>query len=103
MYAVIKTGGKQYKVASGDKLKIEKLSGEAGDEVTFDEVLMVKNEDSVSVGRPLVENASVSAKILRQDKHSKIIVFHKKRRKTFSKKTGHRQPFTEIEITGINA
>lgn len=101
MYAIVKTGGKQYKVAEGEVLEVEKLNGESGDEVIFDQVLMVKNDDDVKIGRPLVENAKVTAKIVAQTKGKKIIVLHKRRRKSSSKKTGHRQPYTKLEITGI--
>ena len=102
MYAVIKTGGKQYRVAQGDSLRIEKLSGEVGSEVTFDEVLMVGG-DKVAVGTPRVDGASVTATITAQDRAKKIIVFKYKRRKGYRRKYGHRQPFTEVEITGVSA
>lgn len=102
MYAVIKTGGKQYKVAEGDKLHVEKLPGDAGDEISFDEVLLVGG-DTPKVGTPKVAGASVKAKILSQDKGDKIIVFKFKRRKNYRRKQGHRQPYTQIQITGISA
>lgn len=102
MYAVIKTGGKQYRVAAGDRLRIEKLPGDVGADLTFDEVLMVGGE-KVAVGAPRVAGASVKAKITAQDRAKKIIVFKYKRRKSYRRKYGHRQPFTEIEITGIDA
>lgn len=102
MYAVIKTGGKQYRVAEGDKLRVEKLPGDVGSELTFEEVLMVGG-DKVSVGAPLVSGASVKAKILAQDRAKKVIVFKYKRRKGYRRKYGHRQPFTEIQITGVSA
>ncbi|MEC7522735.1 MAG: 50S ribosomal protein L21 [Myxococcota bacterium] len=102
MYAVIKTGGKQYRVSEGDRIRVEKLDGDVGTELTFDEVLMVGG-DKVSVGTPLVGGASVKAKIVAQDRAKKIIVFKYKRRKNYRKKYGHRQPFTEIEITGVSA
>jgi len=101
MYAIIKTGGKQYRVAEGDTLRVEKLNVE-GDEVTFDQVLLVGG-DEVKIGAPLVEGAKVSASILRQGRAKKIIVFKKKRRKGYHKKQGHRQSYTEVKITGINA
>ena len=102
MYAVIKTGGKQYRVAEGDKSRVEKLPGDVGSEVTFDEVLMVGG-DKVSVGAPLVSGASVKAKIVAQDRAKKIIVFKYKRRKGYRRKYGHRQPYTELQITGVSA
>jgi large subunit ribosomal protein L21 len=102
MYAVIKTGGKQYRVAEGDKLRVEKLPGDVGSEITFDEVLMVGG-DQVSVGKPTVDGASVKAKIVAQDRAKKVIVFKYKRRKGYRRKHGHRQPYTEIEITGVSA
>lgn len=100
MYAIIKTGGKQYRVTEGDTLRVEKLNVE-GTDVTFDQVLLVGG-DEVKIGAPLVEGASVSAEILRQGRAKKIIVFKKKRRKGYHKKQGHRQAFTEVKITGIN-
>ena len=102
MYAVIKTGGKQYRVAPGDRIRVEKLPGDVGADLTFGEVLMVGGE-KVAVGAPLVSGASVSAKITAQDKAKKIIVFKYKRRKGYRRKYGHRQPFTELEITGIES
>jgi large subunit ribosomal protein L21 len=102
MYAVIKTGGKQYKVAEGDLLKIEKLEGAVGDSVEFEEVLLVGGDD-VKVGTPLVDKAKVKAQIVEQGKDKKILVFHMKRRKTHRKLNGHRQPITRVKITGIEA
>jgi large subunit ribosomal protein L21 len=99
MYAIIKTGGKQYRVTEGDTLRVEKLNVE-GNSVTFDQVLLVGG-DEVKIGAPLVEGASVSADILRQGRAKKIIVFKKKRRKGYHKKQGHRQAYTEVKITGI--
>lgn len=103
MYAVIKTGGKQYRVAQGEKLRVEKLAGNPGDAVTFDEVLLVGGGDAPKVGRPLVAGARVNATITAQDRDKKIIVFKFRRRKNYRKKIGHRQPFTELTITGIEA
>jgi large subunit ribosomal protein L21 len=100
MYAVIKTGGKQYRVSQGDRIRVEKLPGEVGADITLDEVLMLGG-DKVSVGAPLVSGASVSAKIVAQDRAKKIIVFKYKRRKGYRRKYGHRQPYTELEITGV--
>jgi len=102
MYAVIKTGGKQYRVSEGDRIRIEKLAGEVGSEFTFDEVLMLGG-DKVAVGTPTVSGASVKAKIVAQDRAKKIVVFKYKRRKNYRRKNGHRQPYTEIEITGVEA
>jgi large subunit ribosomal protein L21 len=100
MYAVIKTGGKQYRVSEGQKLRVERLAGNPGDALTFDEVLLVGG-DTPKIGRPLVSGASVSAQILSQDRSKKIIVFKLRRRKNYRRKQGHRQPFTELQITGI--
>jgi len=102
MYAVIKTGGKQYKVAEGDLLKIEKLDGAVGDSVEFEEVLLVGG-DKVKIGTPLIAKAKVKAQIIEQGKDKKILVFHMKRRKTHRKMNGHRQPITRVKITGIEA
>ena len=101
MYAIIKTGGKQYRVTEGETLRVEKLNTE-GSSVKFDQVLLVGG-DQVKIGVPMVEGASVDAEILRQGRAKKIIVFKKKRRKGYHKKQGHRQAFTEVRITGINA
>lgn len=102
MYAVIKTGGKQYRVTEGDHLRVEKLPGDVGATVTFDEVLMVGG-DKVAVGTPVVKGAKVSAQIVAQDRAKKVIVFKFRRRKNYRRKRGHRQPFTEIKITGVSA
>ncbi len=102
MYAVIKTGGKQYRVAQGDKLRVEKLPGNVGDTVTLSEVLMLGG-DSIKIGAPLVAGAKVEAKITAQDRDKKIVVFKFRRRKNYRRKNGHRQPFTALEITGIKA
>ena len=100
MYAVFKTGGKQYRVAQGDQLRVEKLPGNVGDAVTFDQVLMVGG-DALKLGKPLVGGAKVEAKIVSQGLGKKLIVFKFRRRKNYRRKTGHRQPFTALEITGI--
>ncbi len=102
MYAVIKTGGKQYKVSEGDLLKIEKIEGAVGDTIELDEVLMVGGEE-VKIGTPLLPGAKVKAQIVEQGKDKKILVFHSKRRKTYRKKYGHRQPLTRLKIQGIEA
>ncbi|MBN9160665.1 MAG: 50S ribosomal protein L21 [Myxococcales bacterium 68-20] len=101
MYAVIKTGGKQYRVAQGDRLRVEKLNGNVGDTVTLGEVLLVGAGDGVKVGAPLVGGAKVEAKIVAQDRSPKVIIFKFRRRKNYRRKSGHRQPFTALEITGI--
>ncbi|MBR5931479.1 MAG: 50S ribosomal protein L21 [Lachnospiraceae bacterium] len=100
MYAIIETGGKQYKVSEGDKVRVEKLEGEVGAEVTFDQVLLVSNGD-VAVGNPVVEGAKVLGKITAQGKAKKIIVYKYKPKSGYHKKNGHRQLFTEVEITNI--
>ena len=102
MYAVIKTGGKQYRVSEGQTLRVEKLPGAPGDKIAFDEVLMLGG-DSFKIGTPLLAGASVKATIVAQDKAKKVIVFKFKRRKNYRRKNGHRQPFTELLITGISA
>ena len=103
MYAIIKTGGKQYQVNVGDVVFVEKLDAEAGAEVTFDEVLAVGGDADFKVGKPLVAGASVNAKVLSQGKDKKIYVFKMKSKKGYRNKTGHRQPYTKVEITAINA
>ena len=103
MYAVIKTGGKQYQVKEGDILFIEKVEGEDGAEINFGEVLAIGGEGNFTPGTPFVEGASVSAKILGQTKGKKIIVFKMKPKKGYRNKNGHRQPYTKVEITKINA
>ena len=102
MYAIIATGGKQYKVAEGDIIKVEKLGVEAGETYTFDQVLAVSN-DKLVVGEPTVAGATVEANIVKNGKAKKIYVFKMKRKKNERKKKGHRQPFTKVEITKINA
>ena len=102
MYAVIKTGGKQYRVAKDDILKIEKLDGEAGDTIEFTEVLMVGGEGEPTVGTPLVSGAIVKAEVLEQTRAAKIIVFKKKRRQNYRRKKGHRQHQTVVKITDIS-
>jgi large subunit ribosomal protein L21 len=102
MYAVIRTGGKQYRVSQGDTLRVEKLPGDVGAAISFEEVLMVGGE-KVNVGKPLVAGAKVSAQITAQDRAKKIIVFKMRRRKNYRRKNGHRQSYTEVKITGISA
>lgn len=101
MYAVIKTGGKQYRVAAGEKLKIEQLPADVGAEIVLDQVLLVADGDEVRMGRPLLSGASVQAKVLAQGRHDKVRIFKMRRRKHYQKHQGHRQNFTEIQITGI--
>jgi len=103
MYAVIQTGGKQYRVAPGEELRVEKLDGAVGDEIYFDSVLLVSKDDKVTVGRPVLENIRVQAKITRQGRGPKIVVFKYKRRKGYRKKQGHRQDYTGVRITQIEA
>ena len=102
MYAVIKTGGKQYKVSEGDTLKIEKIAGSVGETVELSEVLMVGGEE-VQIGTPLLPGAKVTARIVEQGKDKKILVFKSKRRKGYRKTYGHRQTITRLKITGIEA
>lgn len=102
MYAVIVTGGKQYKVAEGDTIFIEKLNAEEGAAVTFDNVLAVSDGESLTVGAPTVEGASVTAKVVKQGKAKKIYVFKMKRKKNERSKKGHRQPYTKVVIEAIN-
>jgi large subunit ribosomal protein L21 len=101
VYAIIKTGGKQYRVSPGDVVRVERLPGERGDEVVLDQVLLVTDGQDLRVGQPLVENASVKGEILRQGKAKKIVVFKKKRRKNYRRKQGHRQLFTSVAIKEI--
>ena len=103
MYAVIETGGKQYKVSEGDVIYIEKLAAEEGDTVTFDKVLILGDGDNVTVGTPSVSGAAVVGKVEKQGKAKKIYVFKMKRKKNERKKKGHRQPFTKVTIETINA
>ncbi len=101
MYAVIESGGKQYRVAPGDVIRVEKLEADAGQTVTLDRVLLVAGDSGVQVGTPTVANATVSATVKAHGRGDKILVFRKRRRKHFRKTIGHRQYFTEIEITRI--
>ena len=103
MYAVIKTGGKQYRVAEGDVLNVEKLNAEAGSEVGFDEALTVVNDADVKIGQPVVEGVKGTAKVVEQGKGEKILVFKYKAKSNYRKRQGHRQPFTKVEISKIEA
>jgi large subunit ribosomal protein L21 len=100
-YAVIRTGGKQYRVAPGDVIRVEKLSGEPGSDIEFQEVLMTADEGTVRVGAPLVAGARVTATVVQHGKAKKILVFKKKRRKNYRRHQGHRQQFTAVRVTGI--
>lgn len=101
MFAIVQTGGKQYRVSPGDILRVERLPGVKGEEVSLEQVLLVAQGDEVQVGRPLVPGARVVAEILRQGKAKKIIVFKKKRRKNYRRKQGHRQLYTALQIKEI--
>ncbi len=103
MYAVIKTGGKQYRVSEGETLKVEKLDAEEGGSFEFDQVLMVSDGDDVKVGAPMLEGGKVSATVLRHAKHKKVTGIKFKRRQNYKRTLGHRQQFTEVKITGISA
>jgi len=103
MYAVIKTGGKQYKVASGDVILVEKLEAEAGNSISLTEVLMIGDGANITVGAPTVAGASVAAEVVDQVKADKVIIFKKNRRHNYRRKNGHRQKLTALKITGINA
>ncbi|MDP2355925.1 MAG: 50S ribosomal protein L21 [Beijerinckiaceae bacterium] len=103
MFAVIKTGGKQYRVAANEKITVMRLDGEAGEKVTFGEVLMVGDGDNMQIGAPLVSGASVAGEIVEQERGPKVIAFKKRRRKNSKRKRGHRQDLTIVRITGITA
>ena len=103
MYAVIKTGGKQYRVAAGEKIKVEQIVAEVGQEIRLDRVLAIGNGAELSVGAPWVAGASVVAKVLAQGRHDKVRIFKMRRRKHYQKRQGHRQAFTELEISAVNA
>jgi large subunit ribosomal protein L21 len=103
MYAVIKTGGKQYKVAAGEKIKVELIAAEVGAQVTLDQVLAVGTGAEMAIGAPLVAGAHVIATVIGHGRHDKVRIFKMQRRKHFQKRQGHRQGFTEIEISAVNA
>ena len=103
MYAIVKTGGKQYKVAQGDVLFVEKLEANEGDVVTLDQVLAVAGENGLTVGAPVVKGATVTAKVVAQGKAKKVIVYKYKAKKDYRRKQGHRQPYTKLVIESINA
>ena len=102
MFAVLKTGGKQYKVAQGDVIQVEKLEGNVGDKITLDQVLMIGEKDAVDVGAPLLDGSTVTCEIIEQSKGAKILVFKKKRRKKYRRTNGHRQLITHLKITDIS-
>ena len=102
MYAVIKTGGKQYRVVAGEKIKVEQIPAEVGAEITLDQVLMVGEGESVKIGAPLVAGAKVTAKVIAHGRHDKVNIFKMRRRKHYQKHQGHRQNYTELEIAGIS-
>ena len=101
MYAIVRTGGKQYRVKPGETLQVEKLNAQVGSEVVLDQVLLVSDGERVQVGRPLVEGAQVKAEVIRHGRGPKLIVFKKKRRKNYRRKAGHRQWFTELKVQDI--
>ena len=103
MYAVIQTGGKQYRVAPGDELRVEKLAGEKGDMISFDRVILTSDGENVQVGRPYLENIKVMGRVLHQGKDRKVIVFKFKRRKGYRRTKGHRQPFSLVRIERVEA
>ena len=102
MYAVIKTGGKQYRVAAGEKIKVEQIAADVGQEITIDQVLAVGSGGNLVVGAPLVSGATVMAKVLSHGRHDKVRIFKMRRRKHYQKRQGHRQNYTELEIGAIN-
>ena len=103
MYAVIKTGGKQYRVAAGEKIKVEQIAADVGQEIVINQVLAVGNGSEIKVGTPLVSGASVTVKVVSHGRHDKVHIFKMRRRKHYQKRQGHRQNFTEIEIGAISA
>ena len=103
MYAVIKTGGKQYKVVAGEKLKVEQIPADIGSEITIDQVLAVGAGDTIKFGVPLVDGATVQATVLAHGRHDKVRIFKMRRRKHYQKRMGHRQNYTELQIISINA
>ena len=102
MYAVRKTGGKQYRVAAGEKIKVEQIAADVGQEITLDQVLAVGSGSDLKVGAPLVSGATVVAKVLAHGRHDKVRIFKMRRRKHYQKRQGHRQDYTELEIGTIN-
>ena len=103
MYAIVKTGGKQYKIREGEVLRVEKIDGEIGSEVSFDQVLMVSDGENATIGQPLLDNVTVSGTIVEQGKNKKILVFKYKKRKRYRRSQGHRQAYTAVKIDSIQA
>ena len=103
MYAVIKTGGKEYRVVAGEKIKVEQITADVGSEIVLDQVFMVADGDNIKVGAPLVNGAKVTATVLSHGRHDKVKIFKMRRRKHYQKHQGHRQNYTEIQISGISA
>jgi len=103
MYAVVKTGGKQYRVSAGQKIKVEQIPADVGAEITLDQILMVGEGESVKIGTPVVAGATVKATVLSQGRHDKIQIFKMRRRKHYQKHQGHRQNYTELRIEAISA
>jgi len=103
MYAIIRTGGKQYQVAPGERVRVEKLAGNIGDTIELSDVLLIADGEEVKIGQPVLAGAKVTACIMEQDKAKKVLIFKKRRRKAYRVKTGHRQPFTSLEINEISA
>jgi large subunit ribosomal protein L21 len=103
MYAVIKTGGKQYRVSTGEKIKVEQIAADVGQEIVLDHVLAIGNGAEIKIGTPLVSGASVKATVLSHGKYDKVRIFKMRRRKHYQKRQGHRQQFTELEIAVISA
>jgi large subunit ribosomal protein L21 len=101
MYAVVKTGGKQYRVSAGEKLKVEQLAAEVGSEIVLDQVLLLADGEAVKLGTPLIDGASVKAKVVAHGRGDKVRIFKMRRRKHYRKAQGHRQNYTELEILGI--
>lgn len=103
MFAIVTIAGQQFKVSEGQELLVNSLNAQEGDSVSFDDVLLVSNEENVSIGSPIVDSASVKATVIGEDRGDKVIIFKKKRRKGYKVKNGHRQPYTRIKIDAINA
>jgi large subunit ribosomal protein L21 len=103
MFAIVKTGGKQYRVGAGDQIAVERIAGEVGSQVSLSDVLAIGGAEGGKIGNPTVANASVSARIVQQPRGSKVIVFKKKRRKNYRRKNGHRQELTVLRIEGISS
>ena len=103
MYAIVETGGKQYPVAPGDRIRVEKLAGDVGTEINLDRVLLIGDGEDVKVGTPVVEGATVKGKIVAHGRHRKVIVFKFRRRTNYRRKQGHRQAFTELEVTEVSS